>query len=319
MQNAVKKTGTVLLTMVAVLILAVPAACSARSGDAYVEANENAATAEITAEPTATATATPTCTPEPDTVESNIEDALLNGTSYLFQISDDYVFSSNLTGLTTMLSNGRVSSKTTKDAQWVQDELKKFSCGYIIRIDNGVPSMQDSANYSCTLTILDNDTGIALDIFNVSYTNNNERQITGTIKGNTLEASQYYNFVSYSNYMQSGRGWTFSGDYSVGLVAVPEDQWAPRAVELSHSRNSDNSITLTWVDPNPEGTVDYYEIYREANCTTEYTLIDVVSDCTSWTDSSDKAKSSKYSVICYYVVAYSAAGLASEASNIEIF
>lgn len=270
---------------------------------------------------------TPTPTPAPtlaktkltsgQTVEQNIVQALNEGASFVFQLSDDHVFSNNLDGFITYKQDDKIT-KTPRSAEWVKAELIEFSKGLTIRIDNGVASMQDSEKHTCTLSVLPDGQGVSLAIYSVGNSPLDE-SIIGVISGNTFTASQIHNFATYSAYTKTSRGYLFSGDYRVSLIAASEEALQPKPVEAHYQRNEDYSVTISWEDPNPTGTVAYYEIYRLIGIGTDYALAATVSDCDSWTDTLQKVKDSYWDILNYYVVAYNSSGVASEMSNMLVF
>ena len=268
---------------------------------------------------------TPTPAPTPakakltngQTVEQNIIQALNEGASYAFQLSDDHVFSNNLDGFITYKQDGKIT-KTPKSTEWVENNIRDCTKGLTVRIDNGVVSMQDSAKHTCTLNVLPDGQGVSLEIYSVGNSPLDE-SIIGVISGNTFTASQIHNFATYSAYTKTSRGFLFSGDYRVSLIAASEETLQPKAVEAHYRRNEDYSVTISWTDPNQAGTVAYYEIYRLIGIGSDYTLAATVSDCDSWTDTMQKVKDSYWDILNYYVVAYNSSGVASEMSNILVF
>lgn len=253
-----------------------------------------------------------------DSVEKRIKTALINKTSYLFKISDEYTFMPGLIGFRTF-TDEKGTTKYEQTIEWSQNSLKNGSSGYIIRIDEGKASMQDSTNYTCDLNILENNKGISLSITSVNNSNG-KNQIIGTINGNILTASQDSSSAYYSPYTKSGFGSSVYGKYSVGLVEVPKVQWPPIPVILSYSINEDKSVVLTWKDNNPsENPVEYYEIYRKVDVEEEYTKVATVSNCTTWTDSSEEVSDSFRFSLEYIVVAYTKTGVKSPNSNYILY
>ena len=247
-----------------------------------------------------------------DSVETHIKDAIQNGTSYHFELLNNHQFSSNLEGIITTKDDNGVK-QSQKDDNWVRGSLKEHSAGFVVCIDNGNVTMQDNTNYACDINISEGNPGVNIRIYHIN-SDNIEGEIIGTIKGNTLSASQTHNSTFWFAATDSGTGYYFSGDYDVSLMEVPESQWKPLAVKLDSIRNNDNSITLTWVDSNPSGVVAYYEIYRVVGVSNNYTLVATISDKSSWTDSTKDAKDI-WNLLTYYVVAYNKSGVASEISN----
>ena len=262
-------------------------------------------------------TPTPAATSVATTIEQKIKNALANQSSLLFQLSDDHVFSNNLDGFMTYKQDGKIT-KTPKSAEWAKAELIEFSKGITIRIDGGVASMQDTAKYTCAISVLPGSQGVSLEIHSVG-TSPLDESIVGIIQGNSFTASQVHNFATYSAYTKTSRGYLFSGDYRVSLVEVLPENAKPQAVTAHYNRNEDYSVTISWEDPNPTGTVAYYEIYRVIGIGTDYTLAATVSNCSSWTDTLQKVKDSYWDILNYYVVAYNSVGVASEISNILVF
>lgn len=262
-------------------------------------------------------TPVPKSTPVSATIEQKIKNALTNHTSFTFQLSDDHVFSNNLIGFMTFKQGERIT-KTPKSTEWVENSLREYSKGITVRIDDGVVSMQDSAKYTCTLSVLPNRQGVALQIYSVS-TGSLDESIVGIIQGDLFTASQVHNFATYSAYTKTSRGYLFSGDYCVSLVEVLPENSKPKSVTAHYRRNDDYSVTISWEDPNPAGTVAYYEIYRLIGIGTDYTIAETVSDCSSWMDTSQKVKDSYWDILNYYVVAYNTAGVASDISNLLVF
>lgn len=256
-----------------------------------------------------------------NSVEEKIKAALLNKTSYLFMISDDYTFMPGVKGSKAIHDMSGIAVHE-QPIEWAQGLLKSHSSGYLIRIDNGKVSVGNKVDYTCSLKILENNKGISL---NINSTNSPavRVQILGTIKGNMLTASQEVILAYYSAYTLSGTSSSSFGRYSVGIAEVPKEQWPPIPVILSYSRNDDRSVTLTWKDNNPSGLVEYYEIYRKSGVgiTEEYSKVATVSNGTAWTDSSDEVKvDSLFSnIFTYHVIAYSKTGIKSAQSNFIMF
>ena len=260
---------------------------------------------------------TPAPTPAATTIEQKIKNALTNHTSFLFQLSDDHVFSNNLDGFMTYKQDDKIS-KTPKSTEWVKNNLRDCTKGLTIRIDDGIASMQDSAKHTCALSMLPGSQGVSLEIHSVGNSPLDE-SIVGIIQGNSFTASQVHNFATYSAYTKTSRGYLFSGDYRVSLIEVLPENSQPQAVVAHYRRNEDYSVTISWEDPNKAGTVAYYEIYRLIGIGTDYSLAATVSDCDSWTDTLQKVKDSYWDILNYYVIAYNEAGVASEISNILVF
>ena len=252
-----------------------------------------------------------------DSVEKRIKSALINKTSYIFKISGKYTFMLGAGGIKIYKDeNGTTTYK--QSAEWAQDSIEGSSLGGFIRIDEGNVSMEDSTNYTCSLKINQNDEGVSININHVKC-DTNDSYLNGTIKGNVLTASEQVGIAFYSPFTKTGFGTSASGQYSIGLVDVPKEQWPPMPAVLSYSRNCDKSVTLTWEDKNPSTFVGYYEIYRMVGVTNEYSKVATVSNCTTWTDSSDEVKNEFTNMLDYYIIVYNKTGINSPRSNDVIF
>ena len=246
------------------------------------------------------------------TVENRIKTALTEKTTDLFVIGSEFVFEPGATGSTDSIINGE-TFKTVKSTSGAQNQLKTDSNGYIIRIDEGQSSMEDSNNYKCTLEPLPNNEGVSLTI--TSTQKNFTNTISGTIKGNTLTASHSADYFVYLSSNKSGFGYDCSGKYSVNMLEIEKSKWPPLPVKLSVSTNYDNySRILTWEDKNQAGIVKCYDIYRCLAGEDKATKVATVSNCSTWTDTSSEVKS-EIEFPTYYIVTSNAADIKSPDSN----
>lgn len=254
---------------------------------------------------------------ESATVEAGIRQALQSQGSYSFMISDDYVFTDTPVGCTVNKFNDETFT-TNQSADWARNSLIGSSTGYVVRIDSGVVSMGDSTKYGCELHALSGDQGVSIRIYSINDSHVSA-SISGTVRGNTLSAYQEYTDAYYFSATKSSNGNFFSGSYEVSVVPVKAQDVAPQPVKLAYSVNRGaRAITLNWTDPTPSGPAAYYEIYRALDVSPEYDLVATVSDCNSWIDSSSAVQADWRDMVVYYIVSYSANGVASKASNYVI-
>ena len=250
-----------------------------------------------------------------NTVENRIKTALTEKTTDLFVIGSEFVFEPGAKASHDKEINGEIVH-TVDPTLTAQSGLKDRSSGFIIRIDEGQISMEDSNNYKCTLEPLPNNQGVSLTITQ----KNDENTISGIIKGNTLTASQSVDWFSPDPVSKQGYGCTYSGKYSVNMLELGKSKWPPLPVTLSVSTNFDNNNRiLTWEDKNPAGIVKCYDIYRTLDPINKATKVATVSNCSTWTDTSPEVKS-EYDVVnaFYYIVSINAAGVESPESNEEL-
>jgi hypothetical protein len=250
-------------------------------------------------------------------IEEKIRSALQNHSSFLFKISDDHVFDSGTSGSISVKNDSGLSS-SNQSTKWAQDKIKSWSKDTVIRIDNGKVTMEESKYYDCVLKILDNGAGISLHI-TTHDANAFDSEITGTIKGSTLTASQSVATATYSSYASLGLGNSFSGNYRVSLMEIPSNKWPPKPAVLSYSMATGGSwgdtilsVTLTWQDDNPPGDVKYYEIYKQKGVSGDYDKVATVSNGNTWVD---EAPGTLWDMFSYYVIVYNNAGIPSISSN----
>ena len=251
---------------------------------------------------------------ESATVEAGIRQALQNQGSYAFMISDDYVFVSTAVGCTLNKFNDETYT-TNQSEDWARNSLINSSTGYVVRIDRGVISMGDSTSYGCEMHALSGDQGVSIRIYSINDSHVSA-SISGAIRGNKLNAYQEYTDAYYFSTTNSSTGNYFAGSYEVSVVPVQAQDVAPQPVNLACSLNRGaRSITLNWTDPTPSGSAAYYEIYRALDVSSEYDLAATVSNCSSWTDASSAVQNDWRDMVTYYIVSYSANGVASKSSN----
>lgn len=243
--------------------------------------------------------------------ESQIKSALTNKTTAVFQISKDYKdFNFNNTAMGFVTSAGVVANLSSEKAQ---SNLISSIAGQTIRITAGVVSVDESSRV-CSLEILPGNKGIAITITQGNMMSVVQSKVQGVVKGNTLTGKAEKQITTVINYVGGGENeW---GDFSASIRKLAENDAPPLApVQLKGTELSDGSIQLNWVDPNPQGYVKEYDIYRMA---TDYSYnfikIATIPSCTSWIDSSDVAKKQSYT-IHYFIIARGNTGSVSASSN----
>jgi hypothetical protein len=156
-------------------------------------------------------------------------------------------------------SAGVVANLSSEKAQ---SNLISSIAGQTIRITAGVVSVDDSSRV-CSLEILPGNEGIAINITQGNMMSVVQSKVQGVIKGNTLTAKAEKQITTVINYVGGGEDeW---GDFSASIRMLAENDAPPLApVQLKGTELSDGSIQLNWVDPNPQGYVKEYDIYRMA-------------------------------------------------------
>lgn len=257
-------------------------------------------------------------------VEEGIKAALINKTSYLFEISGEFAFEPGANAFRTLKNKFGSITKTQQSEEWTQNEIKGSLTGYIMRIDKGIASVVGNTDatvgnyhetFDCSLTIMEDNKGVSIKITE-SYPSVNGKVIIGTIKGNMLTASETEEAATYDSFAQVTYGLFCTGEYSVGMSEIPVSNWPPLTPILKVSENDDGSMILTWVDNNPAGVVAYYEIYRTVNvnifCLEQEKKVATITNRTTWTDSLEPYPADySYLRLEYRVIAYNAAGVKS--------
>lgn len=248
--------------------------------------------------------------------ESLIKTALLGKSAEVFQISDDITFNSDTpVGVFTKSVNGATTS-TEMTLNQAQGCITHFLYNKTIRIDSGVVSIDDN-DFKCILQILPGDQGVSINITRGNSLSVNQGHLQGVIKGNTLYAKAEATQQSLVNGI--GNGYSASGEFNVSIIKLSADQLPPIApANLTVTENSDHSMKLTWEDLNPSGLVEYYDVYRTSGIVITTSKIATISNCTSWDDTSDVAKTEN-NILSYYIIAHAKNGKESTMSNLGNF
>lgn len=250
------------------------------------------------------------------TAEAQIKKALSGSDTYVFEIQNDFNFDkvSTVGGTTINSDSGSASSSISSDN--AQQLLVHFIKGSIIRVNSNSVTM-DNNDYQCNLSILDNNGGIKIEITRGNTKNVTQGYMDGVIKGNTITASANINTNTVVDNV--GRGIGSAGNFTVSIKKISESELPPKPVEnVKIQRNSDKSILVSWEDPNSSDSIESYDIYRNTGSFNNVSKVATVQNCSSWTDTSDEAKSDDFNssiMLCYYIVANSKNGEKSADSN----
>ncbi len=243
------------------------------------------------------------------TAEAKISEALSSSGSAIFRVSSDFTFN-NAQGTGTYGSNGSTTSTINLETGVAENLLAEFLFNQVIRIENGTVFMDD-ADYQCQMSV--SAGSISVRITRGDYTSATQGEMTGTLSGNTLSGNIEVSSLTIAN--GQSNGYVANGMFQVSLTEVTGDQLPPKPpVNLQYTINGDDSVTLTWEDPNPSGTVVSFEIIGSYAIASDYETLATVGT-TEWTDTSERAKSVQYDVISYYIIAHGANGVDSEISD----
>lgn len=253
-------------------------------------------------------------------IESVIKQALKSSDTYVLEVQSDFEFKSASSGSTTTEFDKGISSGTYLSDATGQGLIAAFIRGRTIRISANSVTM-DEIDYMCTLTVLDGNDGIGIEIIRGDSMSVNQGHLVGVIKGNTLTASAEVMSNTVINGVGNGLGGI--ADFTVSIKKLDKDEWPPVPVQnVQIQRNDDNSILVSWQDPNPSGSINSYDIYRMSGAFADIEKVATVSNTSNWIDTSDVATSNDYIdsiMLAYYIVARSNNGKESPFSNTASF
>ncbi len=244
-----------------------------------------------------------------NSAEWKIRKALSMGGSVVFRVLSDFTYE-NVQGVQTYGSEGSITDSASVNTNAAKNILGYYLFNQVIRIENGVISMDD-ADYQCQMSA--SDEGISIRITSGDYTSVEQGEMSGILSGNTLSGSMEVSSLTVVN--NQSNGYTVSGQFTVSLEEAESSQLPPKPpVNLHYTKNGD-SITLTWEDPNPAGTVTSFEIFGSYGTMDDYETVATVKDATEWTDTSGLITTLNYDAISYYIIAHGVNGTKSELSD----
>lgn len=216
--------------------------------------------------------------------------------SAVFEIGSDFQFR-DVAGSFTRNADGVTATDKMTDEQ-AQDLLRSHFQGLLLRMQGGEVTI-DNVGYSCALE--KNDVKVKIEIDRGNMASTLKSHLTGTVHRNKLTASVEGSTLSVVNKISVG--YMVSGDISVTITALPKEAWPPMPpTSVAVSEVKDKSIVLTWDDPNADGKVSEYDIYRLSGFKGKFAKVATVTGNHAYMDSSDTAKL-EIDRLLYYVVA----------------